>query len=98
MEPMKTFMYSLLEIEKEAQIATMHNGLAAGPNAEYIHEAILGNYRDPRHISIKEVPELKPVFDDEGNTVAFISRNESYPQVDAAPVDNMEGTKDAPKD
>ena len=98
MEPMKTFMYSLLEIDKEAQLATMHNGLAAGPDAEYIHAAILDNYHEPRHISIKEVPELKPVFDDEGNTVGFISRNESYPQADAVPVDNMEGSEDAPKD
>ena len=96
MNKLTVFFYSLIEFSPDGRTATLHDGLTAKPDADAAMAAIRASFNDPRHISITPEPELRPLFDEDGNPAGFIgvdiaSRPDmSFPQNPLDAVDNTE--------
>lgn len=76
MDTLTVYFFSLMDFDLENKATTMHTGLAADHTPDAVRADLLRSFRDPRHISVVEVPELQPVFDGAGGVVGFIGRDE----------------------
>lgn len=56
----KMYMYALIEGTQA------HSGFAAARSPIEVYEDIYGNYRNPYHIIVQEIPELIPRVDENG--------------------------------
>lgn len=56
----KMYMYALIEGTQA------HSGFAAARSPIEVYEDIQGNYRNPYHIIVQEIPELIPRVDENG--------------------------------
>ena len=61
MENLTVYFFSLMDFDMENKATTMHTGLAADHTPDAVRADLLCSFRDPRHISVVEVPELQPV-------------------------------------
>ena len=77
MDALTVYFFSLMDFDMENKTTTMHTGLAADHTPDAIRADLLRSFRDPRHISVVEVPELQPVFDGAGGVVGFIGRSDA---------------------
>ena len=57
----KMYMYALIEGTQA------HSGFDAADNPMKVYEDIYGNYRDPSHIMVQEIPELIPRLNQYGD-------------------------------
>ena len=97
MEKLTVFYYSLMEFDLESKVATLHNGLATNTDQAAVLAEIKACFSDPRHISIIPVPELRPIFDEDGKPIGYMGVDlaaapdfTSYPQDSTSGVENVE--------
>ena len=82
----KVFYYSLLEFgepdtgDNRAKVVApgvrFYSGLHAARSRRAVFDDIRGNFIDPRHIEVRRVPELRPIFDEKREQVIGYNRVE----------------------
>lgn len=95
MEKLKVFFYACVEFDDKSEKIHMHSGMTADRDEASVREDIEHNYIEPRYISIQEVTELRPTYDENGDPVGFmrvgLNDEAGCPQGEELPVDNCEG-------
>lgn len=97
MEKLTVFYYSLMEFDLKSKVATLHNGLTSSIDQAVVLAEIKACFSNPRHISIVPVPELRPIYDEDGKPVGYMGVDlaaapdlTSYPQDSTSGVENVE--------
>lgn len=76
-EVMNVYFYALYEAADQ----TAHSGMCVERCAEIVMEEIQGNYIQPRCVTIRRIPELLGLVNDEACTVEILPRKEALARI-----------------